>query len=494
MGNTFLQMFLRSAPAVLRNVQGFGSKTAPKFIQKAADTVTNPNTYRALAAQAENVLQRGLPAGFAGPNFGNIPARFTGLISDVSRMPAGLARSTQANMISRALQEAAGNAPRLSRSVQQTAGGALRAPVIGPAAPARQVITGASFSPMGPGGAYGRDPALRRDFLRQFGNTSENAARILSNGAPALRTGPGAGAFPFDDPLTLLQGKARYLQRQAQGGLGQLQSGLGRLQGIGPTALNPFATRNPTTLLGNVGKALNPLNPVNVLGYAAEPLISSFVPEQMRGTVRAGLYTPGGLPAKVVGGTLYDMFMNQSNAGVGLGTGTLKDNDPKTYARLQKMSGSVNSGGPRNFGPNYKEQEARAFAAAQPSSQSFSAPVQQQQSYYAPPPPVVTSTPPSVANLAPAERNYELEKMRAAQLAEQDQLSKKYKIAELTRAYNTATDNETKNRIGMEIWATTNPELAQQLSPEQPGYAAPAPAVSNDQEAMIRYLFNRGLQ
>jgi hypothetical protein len=184
MGNAFLQMFMRGGPAALRAVQGFGAKAAPKAVKQLADTVTNPQTYRSLAAQAENVLQRGLPGQFAGPNFGNIPARFTGLISDVAGMPAGIQRSAQAGMVNRAIQEAAGSVPQLARGAQQYATGALKAPVIGDAVQgARQVATGlqgALVSPTGFGGPFMRDPALRREFLKQFGGTSEKAARALS--------------------------------------------------------------------------------------------------------------------------------------------------------------------------------------------------------------------------------------------------------------------------------------------------------------------------
>ena len=70
-----------------------------------------------------------------------------------------------------------------------------------------------------------------------------------------------------------------------------------------------------------------------------------------------------------------------------------------------------------------------------------------------------------------AQRNYEAEKSRATQLATQDQLSKKYQVADLTKAYNTAATPEEKEKIGLQIWATTNPELAQKLKPGQTGYS-----------------------
>ena len=71
----------------------------------------------------------------------------------------------------------------------------------------------------------------------------------------------------------------------------------------------------------------------------------------------------------------------------------------------------------------------------------------------------------------PSERAYIEEKNRATQLAEQDQLAKKYKVADLTKAYNTAASPEEKEKIGLQIWATTNPRLAARLKPGQLGYA-----------------------
>jgi len=71
---------------------------------------------------------------------------------------------------------------------------------------------------------------------------------------------------------------------------------------------------------------------------------------------------------------------------------------------------------------------------------------------------------------AAADRDYESQKRRAEQLAQQDELSKKYRVADLTKAYNTAATPEEKEKIGLEIWATTNPQLAQKLKPGQLGY------------------------
>ena len=76
----------------------------------------------------------------------------------------------------------------------------------------------------------------------------------------------------------------------------------------------------------------------------------------------------------------------------------------------------------------------------------------------------------------PIQRAEKQERSRISQLTEQDPLFKKYRVAELTKAYNTASP-EDKEKIGLEIWATTNPELAQNLKPGQLGYTQATSAV-----------------
>jgi hypothetical protein len=73
----------------------------------------------------------------------------------------------------------------------------------------------------------------------------------------------------------------------------------------------------------------------------------------------------------------------------------------------------------------------------------------------------------------PAERAYQQEKARVTQMTEQDPMFKKYKVAELTKAYNTASPEE-KNKIGLQIWAATNPTLAKKVPAGQVGYQTSA--------------------
>ena len=73
------------------------------------------------------------------------------------------------------------------------------------------------------------------------------------------------------------------------------------------------------------------------------------------------------------------------------------------------------------------------------------------------------------------KREYEAEKSRVAQLTEQDPLFKKYQVAELSKQYNAAKGDE-REKIGMQIWAQTNPQLAAKLPPGATGYSDVATA------------------
>jgi len=79
---------------------------------------------------------------------------------------------------------------------------------------------------------------------------------------------------------------------------------------------------------------------------------------------------------------------------------------------------------------------------------------------------------------SPADRAYAAEKERARQLTEQDPLFKKYQVAELSKQYNAAKGDE-REKIGMQIWAQTNPQLAAKMKPGQTGYSDVATAFQN---------------
>jgi len=81
----------------------------------------------------------------------------------------------------------------------------------------------------------------------------------------------------------------------------------------------------------------------------------------------------------------------------------------------------------------------------------------------------------------PQDRARLEESSRIAQQTAQNPLFQKYQVADLTKQYNTAANPAEKQRIGLEIWAQTNPLLAAKLKSGQMGYAESrtAPGMSN---------------
>lgn len=80
-----------------------------------------------------------------------------------------------------------------------------------------------------------------------------------------------------------------------------LRSLPGALSSKLPTALNPLATRNPTTFLGQAGKMFNPLNPDNVRNAIIGSVASRFLPENLRDNAEAFMYGP-------TAGIVYSVF------------------------------------------------------------------------------------------------------------------------------------------------------------------------------------------
>jgi hypothetical protein len=160
----------------LNAIKGYGAKAAPRVFQGAIDTVTDPQTYRRLTVDAERLLGRNLPPQFAGSNFGNIPARATGLISDLAET-SGLQRAVQGGMTGRAIQEMAGIAPKLARTATQTAEGLLRAPSIGQGL-TRQITTRLpeAAQALDP---FAQDYGLTRDLMKRAGGGMQSVAESL---------------------------------------------------------------------------------------------------------------------------------------------------------------------------------------------------------------------------------------------------------------------------------------------------------------------------
>jgi len=113
------------------------------------------------------------------------------------------------------------------------------------------------------------------------------------------------------------------------------------------------------------------------------------------------------------------------------------------YASAEAL-GLPSSGGQRNYGPGYKEKELAAGAAAERFRPGAGFPGQQ------------------------ADRAYEQEKSRVAQLTAQDPELKRYE--EASKKAKTQEEMDAARDIGMAIWARSNPKLAAKVKPGQSGY------------------------
>jgi hypothetical protein len=285
------------------------------------------------------------------------------------------------------------------------------------------------------------NPFIKQLLQQASSRFMPKAVRSAQRTAASLRPSPTSAQFPLDNPLTLLQGKAQYLQRQAQAGINTSQGVFRNLQSVGPTALNPFATSTPTTILGKAGKLVNPLNPLNAGGYLTSGLLSGLPSnDPLKGNLEIASFFPGGTLPKIAATTI----LGAAPAG------------PVDELRLIRESNALRQSG-QNYKVNGIEYDYKTGRALNPPTNVF-IPVHQDD-----------RIDPSYQQVL-AERSYKEYLSRAKQLAEQDQLAKKYQVAELTKAYNTASPEE-KSKIGLQIWATTNPELAQRLKPGQTGYS-----------------------
>ena len=317
-----------------------------------------------------------------------------------------------------------------------------------------------------------------------FGNRSQNPIKqfFQEYGQPR----PVSGKYPLNDPLNLLQAKGRYLQRQVQQGV---QGGLQKLEGALPTALNPFATGTPTTLLGKIGKNFNPLNPTNALGIAGGMAVDMLpISNKDKAALQYGLFSPGPVPTKLLSG----IIAHDLNSPLGLTNAQESENMGMYPTRLsqagdssRKRNGKVWAGG--DYGFQSPENFNKLFGANLPTAPG--APSQtnisnQAQSRTAPPAP--TLPPPSGGTAA--ERAYQAERSSTAQQAKQNpSLPISYSDqAELARqslqGYNPASGPlpgaaQTAQDMGMAIWAKkygpgSKNDLASKVRPGQSGFGA----------------------
>lgn len=288
--------------------------------------------------------------------------------------------------------------------------------------------------------------ALFQKLLQSIGASGIKRASLKPTSVPT--------AFPFDDPLALLQGRARYVQRQVQGGIGQGIGQVGnlykKLQGAGPTAINPLATKTPTTLLGKAGQLINPLNPINLTGFATYGLINQFAPEDgpLKGNLELLAGIPGGPVTKLLGTAMF--------AATPLGM------SDKQETALSQIG--------RNYIVNGIQYDYKTGRAINPPRTTFV--------------PDRSTAPPdnsgfieidnNTNNRRPdnftSPRNTEAE--RRAYLSELSSVAQQTTQNPLLNQYNALRkpDPRAAEDLGMQMFALANPELAKKVRPGQAGY------------------------
>jgi len=256
---------------------------------------------------------------------------------------------------------------------------------------------------------------------RTFRPGLSGQVQVMQQTAASLRPGPTSVQFPLNDPLTLLQGNVRYLQRQAQAGIDTSQGVFRNLQSLGPTALNPFATSTTTTALGKLGKAVNPLNPPNARGYLAGALLS-VLPDSnpIKGNLEIAAFVPGGIHSKIAATTIFGATPAGS----------------ADESRLIRESNALRQSG-QNYVVNGIEYDYKTGRALNPPPNVF-VPARQDdeidRSY----------------QRDPAERSYQGELQRIAQLTAQNPELKRYE-ADRVKAKTQEERNAVRD-MGLAIW------------------------------------------
>lgn len=279
--------------------------------------VQDPTNYRFLQQAAGDVLSRAIPKNV---NWGGLPSQFLNTLDDITRMAPGAAKEAARTKAKTTLTRAAVSPPSPS-SVRIGPGGLPSAPPIGTPVVRPPVTSRAPSTSLPGGGPFSIDNALRR----ATGFTGSPAQLAEKLGIPLTKPKPTSFSMPVESllgpssPLGQITAKtsmfARAPQNALQTGVGQVGGLLRNLQGRIPTALNPFATQNPTTLLGRTGKFFNPLNPANAIDF-----VNPMPGVGLGARLSAGLGLTGiGGTAVTVGGGLaaagaFDMLFPQGAA------------------------------------------------------------------------------------------------------------------------------------------------------------------------------------
>jgi len=200
------------------------------------DNVVNPNTYKALFGQVDDVLKRALPQRFQGVGIQNAPSNLIGQVSDVANMPSGAAREAARNQLQSKFQMAG----RLDDAIRPTGGqgltesgiGTLRAPTV-PSSPR-------SFDLTMPRGARASSGTFKPDLNATFQGPGLPPSKVRPG--PVIPSGgqkvppltafggvnPIVGNIPTSPPVgmkvpnkNLIQQASQYLPKGPLGYLGR---------------------------------------------------------------------------------------------------------------------------------------------------------------------------------------------------------------------------------------------------------------------------------
>jgi hypothetical protein len=247
------------------------------FIGRGAAQAADPRNYQFLQRAAGDVLSRAIPQNV---NWGGLTTGFLDRLSGISQMAPGAAKEAARSQAKTTLVRAAAQPPARPAGAVN-AGGVVRAPGLPGQRPQAPVLTAPTSTPLPGNNPYNIDYALRR--ASGLTGSAEQLAKKLGIPVEQLKKVqlplpfqmPSEGMLGPSSPLGQITAKtsmfAREPQNMLQGGVDTAKGIFRNLQGRIPTAINPLATRTPTTLLGKVGQVFNPLNPANLLD-AANPM------------------------------------------------------------------------------------------------------------------------------------------------------------------------------------------------------------------------------
>lgn len=266
--------------------------------------------------------------------------------------------------------------------------------------------------------------------------------------------------------------------------MNRLAQNFGRLQGIVPTALNPFASSVPTTKLGKLGSFLNPLSPKNRASLAGIGV--GFIPglaDKDKAGLQTGFFMPGGPVLK----TLSAIAAHDFNNPVGLTDKRIAEliEESKGIAGIGPNRHLKNAEGKYWAGKDWGYQSPESFNALFNANLPTSRPDTEDPVVPAP----VVPDPVTTAPVVPGQQAGNFGAMETyMQLKEQAKTPEDYKMLDqLGMAIHQEKFGTPEMRMEKTI-GTFNPLMAQM------GLQQPTRAIKPDQEALVDRMDQQALK